>query len=124
MTEGLVTAATVKTRVTEVVQSGQALPAGYAAAFIAPAGTVNVASLAINPVNGVITMMTTPQAGGGSVVLSPYTGASTGLPNATLPFAAPSGPVKWQCMAAATTSLVAGVPPGTLPRRFAPPECR
>ena len=122
--EGIVSAGTAKTRVAEILQSGQALPAGYAAAFVAPAATANVASVAINPLNGVITMMTTPQAGGGSIVLSPYTGAGTGLPNATVTFPPPAGLVQWQCMAAATTSLVAGVSPGTLPRRFAPPACR
>jgi type IV pilus assembly protein PilA len=124
VTEGLVGAGAAKTRVAEILQAGQSAPAGYATNFVAPPATANVASVAINPVAGVITMMTTAQAGGGSVVLSPYTGAGTGLPNPTVAFPPPSGLVKWQCMAAGTTSLVAGVLPGTLPRRFAPPECR
>jgi type IV pilus assembly protein PilA len=124
VTEGLVSAGTAKTRVAEILQSGQATPAGYTATFVAPAATANVASVAINPVTGVITMMTTAQAGGGSVVLSPYTGAGTGLPNPTVTFPPPIGQVNWQCMAAGTPSLVAGVSPGTLPRRLAPPECR
>lgn len=124
VTEGLVTAGTAKTRVAEIVQSGHATAGGYAAAFVAPGATANVASVAINPITGVITMMTTAQAGGGSVVLSPYTGANTRLPNATVTFPPPVGPIYWQCMAAGTPSLVAGILPGTLPRRFAPPECR
>lgn len=124
VTEGLVSAGTARTRVAEILQSGHATPAGYAAAFVAPAPTANVASVAINPLTGVVTMMTTSQAGGGSVVLSPYTGANTGLPNPTVPFPPPVGQVNWQCMAAGTPSVVVGVLPGTLPRRFAPPECR
>jgi type IV pilus assembly protein PilA len=124
VTEGLVTAGTAKTRVADVLQSGQATPAGYTSGFVAPTASVNVVSVTINPLNGVITMMTTPQAGGGSVVLSPYTLANTGLPNPTVPFLPPSGPLFWQCMAAGAPSIIAGVAPGTLARRFAPPECR
>jgi len=122
--EGLVVAGTAKTRVAEVFQAGQVTPAGYVAAFVPPPPTTNVAGVAVNPTTGVITMTTTAQAGGGSLVLSPYTGAGVGLPNPTAPFTPQAGVVVWQCMSLSSTSIVTGVPAGTLASRFAPPECR
>ena len=122
--EGLVASTTAKNAVLEIAQSGRTTAAGYLTAFTAPTATTNVASVAIDPATGVITFVTTVRAGAGSIVLSPYTGINTGLPNATLAFTPPAGQIKWQCMSLGSTSIVTGVAPGTLPSRYAPPECR
>ena len=44
---------------------------------------MNTTSIAIAPTTGVITVSTTARAGGGTIVLSPYSGVNTPLPNAT-----------------------------------------
>ncbi len=122
--EALLASGSPRYLVFDVAQSGRSTPAGYAATFTPPPATTNVASVAVNPVNGVITVTTTVRAGSGSIVLSPYTGTNTGLPNATAPFVPPAGAMKWQCMSAGATSIVVGIAPGTLPSRYTPPECR
>jgi len=122
--EGLSLAPNVKLHVVEVFSSGRSSPAGYNNGFPSPAATRNIASIAIAATTGVITITTTANAGGGTLVLSPFTGAGTGLPNATAPFTPSTGIIRWQCMANGAVSVVVGVVPGTLRRGFDPPECR
>ena len=122
--EGLSLAINVRLHVLDVLNSGRSSPAGYNTGFPSPAATRYMASIAIAATTGVITITTTAPAGAGTLVLSPYTGAGTPLPNATAAFATPNDVVRWQCMASGATSVVAGVTPGTLRRRFAPPDCR
>ena len=122
--EGLGLAVNVKLHVLDVLNAGRSSPAGYNNGFASPAATPYMASIAIAATTGVIAITTTAPAGAGTLVLSPYTGAGTALPNATAPFSAPNDLVRWQCMANGATSVVTGVTPGTLRRRFAPPDCR
>lgn len=124
VSENLSLAFSARQHVALVFQASQATPAGYQAGFTPPAATQNTVGLSIAPTTGVITITAAAQAGGGTLVLSPYTGAAAGLPNATAAFIPAAGLVKWQCMAAGATTIVTGVAPGTLPRRYAPPECR
>jgi len=124
VSEGLGLIGPAKQHVAEVLQSGQVSPAGYGANFVSPPPTVNTASIAIAASSGVVTITTTARAGGGTVVLSPYVQVNNGLPNATAVFAPPGSEVKWQCMVAGATTIVAGVSAGTLRAPFAPPECR
>lgn len=90
----------------------------------------NVASIEINGTTGVITATTTPAAGNGTLIVSPYTGGTdalgTGgvaLPSAVagIPLPTPSAQIKWRCKAADAVGF--GVQ-GTIPNRFAPGECR
>lgn len=125
VSEGLALTSAAKLHVTEVASSGRGSAAGYAAHFVSPATTQNTTSIAIAPITGVITVTTTARAGGGTIVLSPYFGVNTVLPNATAAtFPPPASQVNWQCMAAGATSIVAGRPTGSLSRRFTPPDCR
>ncbi len=59
-----------------------------------------------------------------TLALSPYIGTGTGLPNATAAFAPPGDVIKWQCMAAGATTIVAGISRGTLPASYTPADCR
>ena len=122
--EGLGLSANAKLNVAEVFQVGRNSALGYRADFNSPLPTFNTVSVIIAAQTGVITITTPPRAGGGTLVLSPYTGAGTGLPNATSAFTPIGGVLNWQCMAAGATSVVAGVSAGTLPARFAPASCR
>ena len=125
VSESLVLSGAAKLHVTEVASSGRGSAAGYAAHFVSPAATMNTTSIAIAPTTGVITVSTTARAGGGTIVLSPYSGVNTPLPNATAAtFSPPASAANWQCMAAGATSIVGGRPTGSLPRRFTPPVCR
>jgi type IV pilus assembly protein PilA len=129
VSEGLSLAGVAKNNVLDVLGSGSASSNGYAAGYLAPAATNNVASIGIDKLTGVITI-TTKAAGNGMLQLVPFTGtkaAATGLPDATADFAVPDqGMVSWRCLAKG-----ASVPTGltlttsaTLESRYAPSECR
>jgi type IV pilus assembly protein PilA len=124
VTEGLGLSGPAKLNVAEILQFARNSALGYRAGFNSMLPTSNTVSMVIADQTGVITITTTPRAGGGTLVLSPYTGAGTGLPNATIAFAPPGGVLQWQCMAAGATSVVAGVSAGTLQARYAPVSCR
>ena len=130
--EGLSLAASAKNTVVEHLNGGNpnASATGYASGFSAPAATANVASLAIDPKTGVISVKTTAAAGNGFFHLVPYLGAwaaPSALPDGTTAFAPPSqGVVAWRCVGegvAMPTGL--SVPVGTLlPAKQLPGECR
>ena len=125
VSESLALVSAAKVHVAEVVNSGRGSAAGYAAHFNPPGATTNTANIVIAPTTGVITISTTARAGGGTIVLSPYFGVNSPLPNATAAaFPPPGSAVRWQCMAAGATSIVAGRAAGSLSPRLTPPECR
>jgi len=113
--------------VADVLSSGIHGTNGYAAGFNAPTATANVTSVAIAAATGQITITTTARAGGGTIVLVPFTGAGA-LPAATAPFTPPAGAIQWRCHVAGSPAAVAPNPgpttAATLPNRFAPAECR
>ena len=124
VTEGLGLSADARLNVAATLQAGRNSALGYRAGFNSPLPTSNTMSVVIAAQTGVITVTTTPRAGGGTLVLSPYTDAGTGLPNATIAFTPTGSVLQWQCMAAGATSVAAGVSAGTLQARYAPASCR
>ncbi|MFZ9574850.1 MAG: pilin [Limnohabitans sp.] len=130
--EGLALAATAKTQVMEVLANGNATSAadGYAAGYQSPAATLNVASIAIQPASGVISIKTQAAAGNGTLHLVPYTGtreAPAVLPRGISNFTPPAqASVSWRCVVQG--SAVPGglaLPAGDLlPAKYAPAECR
>lgn len=124
VSEGLTLSGTAKHNVAEILQSGLPAPLGYSQGFAPPTATRNTASVTIAAATGAITIMTTARAGGGTIVLSPYSSAGVGLPNAMASFTPSGGPLAWQCLAQGATPIVPAVGPGTLPARYAPTECR
>lgn len=127
VSEGLVAAAPAKVNVADVAASGnpQAAAAGYNLGYTPPSATPNIASLAITPATGVITITTTASAGNGTLILTPNSPVGTILPVGTAAFTPPNDSIAWRCMAAgAGANGFAGTAAGTLLARYAPSECR
>ena len=127
VSEGLSLAAPAKTAVMDVINSGN-VSAGYNVGFTPPPATKNISSIAIDNATGVIKITTTAAAGGGELLLVPFTRSGTAdsaLPAASAANTVASGVVLWKCLASGS-SAVAGTSPGTnaLPARYAPSECR
>jgi type IV pilus assembly protein PilA len=91
----------------------------------------NVATVVIRGTSGVIELTTTPAAGGGVLVVTPFLGGTDafGTGGTALPLAVPGAPlsspgaqIKFRCKADGVT-LGSGAA-GTLPSKYAPGECR
>ncbi|HEY9148922.1 MAG TPA: pilin [Gammaproteobacteria bacterium] len=128
VSEALVTAAAAKVHVADVLAGGnvQASADGYAAGFIAPSATNNVASVAIDPDTGRITVTTTQAAGNGTLIFTPNAPIGTALPPAvSTSFQPPNESIAWRCAAAnADVTAFDGAVAGGLDPRFAPSECK
>lgn len=118
ITEGLIMAGPVQTLVAENAADGKQLAAG----FVPMSPTANVASISASSTSGVITVNYTPQAGGGSLILTPSYGA---LGTALVEGVIPTDSIKWDCGAADHRPPVgyAGSA-GTLLSKYAPAQCR
>jgi type IV pilus assembly protein PilA len=125
VSEALSLAGAAKINVADVLASGNpsAAAAGYALGYTAPAATRNVTSVAIAADTGIITVTTTPAAGGGNLTLGPSV-AGAALPDGATAFTPPQGALAWRCAAAGAGSLAPGQAVGTLLARYAPAECR
>lgn len=127
--EGLGLASSAKINVQDVVASGNPNSdvTGYNQGYTTPTASRNIVSVLIAPATGEITILTTANAGAGTLTLMPYTGAAlpgTALPVGTAAFVPPADSVKWRCSAAGVTSPAIGQTLGTLLSRYAPAECR
>jgi type IV pilus assembly protein PilA len=130
VSEGLSLAAMAKNQVLDVLNAGTASDQGYAAGYMAPAATANLASISIAAKTGIITITTSKAAGAGSLLLVPFTGttaSATALPDATADYSAPEqGAVAWRCLAkgAKVPSGLSVASAATLEAKYAPAECR
>ncbi len=112
VSEGLVLADSAKTSVSENAANGTAVAdGGLCAGWTAPNATPNVASVACNAGNGIITVTYTASAGGGTIVLQP-TDNGAALAAGTPPA---SGSISWACNSAAGS---------TNPVKYRPANCR
>jgi type IV pilus assembly protein PilA len=130
--EGLVLAAPAKANVADFAVFGnqQGDPLGYSLGYRA----INVANnnqtrsveeLLIDAATGRITIDFTPQAGTGTLILTPNAPVGTILPLGTAAFVPPPDALAWRCMALnAGNGGFAGTAAGTLEPRYAPSECR
>jgi type IV pilus assembly protein PilA len=132
VSEGLSLADNAKNLVLENLTAGNpnASADGYAQGFLAPTGSNNVTSMAIDPGTGVISVQTTAAAGNGLLLLVPYAGtqaAPVALPNGTATFTPPNqGNLLWKCVTQnSTVPANITLPSGTrLKAQYAPAECR
>jgi len=125
VTEGLNLAATAKVNVAEIALTGKESATGYQTGWTAPPASDNVESVEIDAATGEITITYTAKAGGGTLILVPFTGtpaAPLALPDATAPFTPPEDRVAWRCRAAGSTFGIGSA--GTLAAKYAPAECR
>lgn len=143
VSEALSTASAAKITVQDHLASGnpRALTTGYATGYtcIAAAGaacnsgltasapTANVAAADIEIGTGIITITTTPSAGGGVVNFVPNAPRGTALPVGNTAFNPPGGSTEWRCLATGSAlSGFVGAPatPATLEARYVPSECK
>lgn len=122
VTEGLSLAASAKTAVTENASNG----AAYGLGWTAPAETANVGTITIGN-TGVISIpykATIADSTENTLVLIPFTGTGTALPDSSAAYTPPADAIQWQCAAAGATPKVKGATVGTLPAKLAPSNCR
>ena len=93
-------------------------------------GSKNIASVGIDGVSGVITLLTTAPAGNGTLIASPFTGGTdafgsggVAIPAAVagVPLIPPATTIKWRCKAVGAIGFGAT---GSLLAKYAPGECR
>ena len=122
VSEGLSLASSAKTAVAE--NAANASP--YNKGWVAPSATANVTSVAINNVNGVITITYgAPVQAGATLNLVPYTGpigTPVVLPTSVAAYTPPVGNISWVCRAAGSTFTIGTA--GTLASNLAPANCR
>jgi type IV pilus assembly protein PilA len=124
--EGVTMAGTLKGLVGEWHTTGNPnnVATGYGTGFNPIVATKNTQSLAVTADRGVITVVTTANAGAGSLTFGPSVGGAQ-LPNGTVAFSPLAGPMVWRCAAAgATAGVIAPQVAGTLLSKYAPSECR
>ena len=141
VTEGLSLAASAKLIVAEIAaggNNGSDLAKGYATGYTnegsgtgaSATGNVNstnVSSITIDESTGLITIAYQARvsaSGSNTVLISPFTGTNSALPDGKKAFAPVQSAIKWKCKAAGATGGATGSAAGTLPARFAPAECR
>ena len=131
VTEGMVAASAAKANVIDVLASGNAASnvLGYSLGYSIPTASRNLASVAIAPITGLITLnMTAVSGGAGSTItIMPYLGPAlpgNPIPVGTSVFTPPQDSVKFRCASADANPLAAGQTAGTLLARLAPAECR
>lgn len=120
VSEGLALAAGAKATVAENAANGAAFDSG----FQQPAATKNVASVAISPTNGEITItFTTAIDSGAALVLSPRDGGIAGdaLVSGTVP---KQGSITWNCLSAGSTGSGKSGNAGSIKGKYVPAECR
>ena len=130
VSEGLALGTTAKTTVMDVVSNGNVATTAnnYKADYAWSGATNNISVIDVAPATGAITITTTPAAGGGKLLLVPFTGpvaspVALPAPDAASPIV--NGNVQWKCLSkgAATFAGVA-VPSDALDRKYAPSECK
>lgn len=130
VSEGLGLASAAKTNVLDVLNSGNVATAanGYKTAYVFGGATKNISNIDIASATGVITITTTPAAGGGSLLLVPYTKSGTtesALPAPTATSVSADGVVQWKCLAKGADAFVGvSVPTDALDKKYVPSDCK
>ena len=129
VSESMVAASAAKLHVADILSNAKfTATTGYSQGFVGPVASPNLTSVAIAAATGQITLTTTARAGGGTLVIVPYTGPAATpvvLPDATVEFTPPADATKYQCHSATVATVIAApTAAGTLAGRFAPSECR
>ncbi|TQR63483.1 pilin [Acinetobacter sp. RF14B] len=123
VSEGISLASAAKTTVVENASNAAKYDLGYSA----PTATAIVSGVTIDDKTGQITIGFTDQIQkDGTIVLEPYTGASTPLPDSSGgsgTYTPPATQINWACLAKDATPK-AGATAGTLESKLAPSNCR
>jgi type IV pilus assembly protein PilA len=124
---GLASAA--KNTVLDVANSGNVTATtGYKSDYSWDGATKNVSKIDINANTGAITITTTEAAGGGSLVLVPFTKsgeAVSALPTPSTTGVLIKGVIQWKCLAKGAAKFAeTSVGTDALESKFAPSECK
>jgi len=118
VTEGLSLADSARVTVAENAMNGVT---NLSTGWIAPSATPNVTSVAIAAATGEITITYTATAGGGTLILAPYTGPlATGA--ALEGGKVPTDAIAWSCNSAGKGTHVGTL--GSILSRYVPANCR
>lgn len=104
-----------------VIDNATSNTGDFAKGYPPPNTTTNIDGIAIDSATGVITVDLGTRAGGGSLVIVPYTGTEA-APVALAAGTMPDGAIKWRCRAAGS-SFPLGMA-GTVLAKYTPAECR
>jgi type IV pilus assembly protein PilA len=130
VSEGLGLASAAKTNVLDVLNSGNVATAasGYKTGYAFGGATKNISNIDIAASTGVITITTMAAAGGGSLLLVPYTKSGTtesALPAPTATSVTIEGVVQWKCLAKGADAFVSvSVPTDALDKKYVPSDCK
>ena len=128
VSEGLALATTAKTM--DVVSNGNVATTAnnYKSDYVWSGATNNISVIDVAPATGAITITTTPAAGGGKLLLVPFTGLVTSpvalpAPDAASPIV--NGNVQWKCLSKGPATFAGvAVPSDALDRKYVPSECK
>jgi type IV pilus assembly protein PilA len=130
VSEGLALATTAKNTVFDVVINGNVATTAnnYKSDYVWSGATNNISVIDVAPATGAITITTTPAAGGGKLLLVPFTGLVTSpvalpAPDAASPIV--NGNVQWKCLSKGSATFAGvAVPSDALDRKYVPSECK
>ena len=104
-----------------VIDNATSNTGNFSHGYPPPSTTVNLDGIAIEPTTGVITVDLSTRAGGGNLIIIPYTGLETS-PVALVAGTTPDGVIKWRCRAAGSSFSLGSA--GTALAKYTPSECR
>lgn len=106
---------------TAVIDNATSNTGDFSHGYPPPNATVNLDGIGIDSASGIITVDLSTAAGGGNLVIVPYTGLEAS-PIALAAGTTPDGIIKWRCRAAGSSFALG--PAGTALAKYAPSECR
>src|SRR5690606_35838553 len=106
---------------TAVIDNAASNTGDLAHGYPPPNATVNLDGIGIDSATGIITVDLSTKAGGGTLVIIPYTGTDV-APVALSASTMPDGVIKWRCRAAGSSFALGTA--GTALAKYAPAECR
>lgn len=106
---------------TAVVDNATSNTGDFAHGYPPPNATVNVDGITLDSTTGIITVELSAKAGGGNLVIIPYTGTEA-TPVALVAGSTPDGIIRWRCRAAGSSFSLGTA--GTALAKYAPAECR
>ncbi|NLE61068.1 MAG: pilin [Planctomycetes bacterium] len=104
-----------------VVDNAASNTGDFAQGYPPPNTTMNIDGIDIDSATGVITVDLGARAGGGTLVIVPYTGTEA-APVSLVAGTMPDGAIKWRCRAAGSSFPLG--PAGTALAKHTPAECR
>lgn len=104
-----------------VIDNATSNTGDFAHGYPPPSATANLDGIVIDSASGIITVDLSAKAGGGNILIIPYTGAEA-APVALAAGNTPDGIIKWRCRAADSSFSLGAA--GTALAKYVPAECR